>query len=124
MKNFCPICGIDRNMVGYSHRCIPKPDPIEDVARERDAAPSKGLRIKSVSKSRSAEAIGDGVALTSMAHPDGLIDKMADAIKSGKLTLKRGRPRIGEPKPPKHEPWKALGLSERTYYRRQKEGKL
>jgi uncharacterized protein (DUF2384 family) len=36
---------------------------------------------------------------------------------------KRGRPRIGEPKQPKAEPWKALGMSERTWYRRKKEKK-
>lgn len=29
--------------------------------------------------------VGDGIALTSMAHPPGLIDKIADAIRSGKL---------------------------------------
>lgn len=33
---------------------------------------------------------------------------------------RRGRPRIGEPHI-KAEPWKALGMSERTYYRRQAE---
>lgn len=31
--------------------------------------------------------VGDGISLSSMAHPDGLIDKMADAIRSGKLKL-------------------------------------
>ena len=31
--------------------------------------------------------VGDGIALTSMEHPPGLIDKMADAIRSGKLSL-------------------------------------
>jgi hypothetical protein len=34
---------------------------------------------------------------------------------------KRGRPRIGEPKLPRDEPWKALGMSERTWHRRQAE---
>jgi hypothetical protein len=23
MTNACPKCGLDRNMVGYSHRCVP-----------------------------------------------------------------------------------------------------
>ena len=31
--------------------------------------------------------IGDGVSLKSMAHPDGLIEKMADAIRTGKLLM-------------------------------------
>jgi hypothetical protein len=35
----------------------------------------------------------DGVALTSMAHPPGLIDDLADAIRSGKL-------RLGDEAPP------------------------
>lgn len=35
-------------------------------------------------------------------------------------TSKRGRPRIGEQAV---KPWVALGLTERTYYRRQKESK-
>ena len=30
---------------------------------------------------------GDGVALTSMAHPEGLIEKIAEAIKDGRLSL-------------------------------------
>ena len=33
-------------------------------------------------------------------------------------SVKRGRPRIGEPKSLRSEPWKALGMSERTYRRR------
>jgi hypothetical protein len=41
-------------------------------------------------------------------------------IKPGPLDIKRGRPRIGE-KHERHEPWKALGLTERTYYRRKAE---
>jgi hypothetical protein len=42
-------------------------------------------------------AVGDGVALQSMAHPPGLIEKMAEAITAGKLSLnKRGRPRKTE----------------------------
>lgn len=36
-------------------------------------------------------------------------------------TAKRGRPKIGAKKLPRAEPWKALKMSERTYYRRQAE---
>lgn len=44
-------------------------------------------------------------------------------IKPGPAEAKprRGRPRIGEPRIPRDEPWKALGMSERTWYRRQAE---
>lgn len=58
---------------------LPKPLPV--------VRPS-GLRIKS--KPKSIEPSGDGIALTSMAHPPGLIDEIAGAIRSGKLSLKSG----------------------------------
>ena len=35
--------------------------------------------------------------------------------------IKRGRPRIGEP--PRPRPWEALGMSQRTWQRRRREGK-
>jgi hypothetical protein len=47
---------------------------------------NKGLRIKSREPSKS---VGDGVALKSVAHPPGAIEKLAEAIVSGKLPLKR-----------------------------------
>jgi hypothetical protein len=58
----------------------------------------------------------------SVAHPPGLIEKMAEAIQSGKLSLKRGRPRIGESR---SKPWLDMNppMSKTTYYRRQKEQK-
>jgi hypothetical protein len=62
----------------------------------------------------------DGVSLTSMAHPPGLIDQMAEAIKGGKLSLKRGRPKKGEVR---DKPWEADGISKAQWYRRQKESK-
>jgi hypothetical protein len=52
----------------------------------RASPPSKGLRVRT--KPKSVEPIGDGVALTTIAHPPGLIDAMAEAIRSGKLSLK------------------------------------
>lgn len=41
-------------------------------------------------------------------------------VKPGPLDVKRGRPRLGD-KHERHEPWKTLGLTERTYYRRKAE---
>lgn len=69
VANLCPLCDANMDMVGRSHRCIPKNRP--ESAKEPALAP------------------------------------------------KRGRPRIGEPAA--KQPWKALGMSERTWYRRQKE---
>ena len=88
---------------------------IVGVAPDPSDAKPKGLKITSRLKLKKSS--GDGVALTSMAHPPGLIDQMAEAIKSGKLSLKRGRPKITE-----QRPWEAAGISRRTWYR-QKESK-
>lgn len=83
----------------------------------RASTPSKGLRILARAK-KPSEPIGDGVALMSMAHPSGLIDKIAEAISSGKLSLKRGRPKVTG-----QRPWEAAGMSKRTYYRRRQKEK-
>lgn len=79
---------------------------------------SSGLRISSRLKGKTAS--GDGVALKSMAHPPGLIDAMAEAIKSGKLSLKPGRPRLGEKR---DKPWLDTKppMSKSTWYRRKAE---
>lgn len=92
----CKECGANLAMVGIRHRCVP--------------LPKGGLRVPSL---KTSGPIGDGVALKSMAHPLGLIEKMADAIRFGKLGLKPGRPKITEPRP-----WETAGISRRTYYRR------
>lgn len=45
----------------------------------------------------------------------------SETAPSDGLTAKRGRPKLGADKLPRAEPWKALGMSERTWYRRQAE---
>lgn len=50
----------------------------------------KGLRTMSkFSGVKHGDSGGDGVALTSMSHPKGLIRKLANAIRSGKLKLQK-----------------------------------
>lgn len=83
----------------------------------------RGLRISSRPKSRTDAPIGDGVALTNMEHPAGLIDAMADAIRSGKLKLGRPLARDRDKTLAALKPWEAEGMSRRTWYRRQKEQK-
>lgn len=123
MADNCPTCGANMDLVGKSHRCVPRPQlKASDLLlpgryEVTGSKPSKGLRIKA---RKSGGPIGDGVALTSMVHPPGLIDALADAIRSGKLNLKRGRPRIGEKR---DQPWKAAGMSKTTWYRRKAEEK-
>jgi hypothetical protein len=71
MPDLCPQCGLNRDLVGYRHRCIPK------------------------------QAI-----LSPVRH-----------------AVKKGRPRIGEEQVTleAEKPWLKLGLSRRTWYRRQAE---
>jgi glutamate-1-semialdehyde 2,1-aminomutase len=91
--NICAAHGLNdlkRVLKSYSHT-LPI---IEQAVRNGDieqrlagatVAPTvrDGLRI--TSKGPNGPVVGDGIALTSMEHPEGLIDKIADAIKSGKL---------------------------------------
>jgi len=62
------------------------------TARE---APS-GLRLRTPSRGSARAStiakVGDGIALTSMAHPPGLIEKIAGAIRSGKLKVSPPNP--------------------------------
>lgn len=90
-----------------------KLDQLKALGAAKAASRSKGLRIHSRGP-KVAGQVGDGVALTSMVHPAGLIEKIASAIVSGKLPgLKRGRPKITEVRP-----WETAGMSKRTWYRR------
>jgi hypothetical protein len=95
---------------------------LDDLKRLREAKQSRGLRIESRPKKHGP--IGDGIALTSMKSPPGLTEAIAEAIVSGKLSLKskKGRPRIGEQS---DKPWLKCKppISERTWYRRQREKK-
>lgn len=60
---------------------------------------------------RLLEAIGGDVALLK-------VSRVGTSLLE--TSRKRGRPRIGEDRP---KPWESLGMSERTFYRRQKEQK-
>lgn len=91
----CLQCGANIALVGRSHRCIPK-------VTVQLPAPRKGLEI-------TVKAGAEGLTV---------LPPTTETVK-----LRRGRPRIGEPHT-KHEPWKALGMSERTYYRRQAEKRI
>ncbi len=66
----CEKCGLDRDIVGRAHNCNP----------ERLKG---GFRISTTKKS--TEPAGDGLALISATSPPGLVRKLAEAIKSGKL---------------------------------------
>jgi hypothetical protein len=83
-------------------------NPFEDAARGRDVikntpeasgtarkAPS-GLLLgkpqRGSARASTLAKVGDGVALTSMTHPPGLIEKIAGAIRSGKLKVSPPNP--------------------------------
>jgi glutamate-1-semialdehyde 2,1-aminomutase/spore coat polysaccharide biosynthesis protein SpsF len=92
--NLCAAHGpseIKRILKSYDHAlgvirdAIDKGD-VEQRLAGASVAPTVrgGLRVPSLP---STGPIGDGVALTSMEHPPGLIDEIADAIRSGKLKM-------------------------------------
>lgn len=102
----CKICG-------EKHRLGPCP------STRTASAPKHGLAIKA-KVARATTPADDGVALMSIAHPLGLIDKIADAIKDGRLALVRTPKKKRAPR----------GTFDRTAYqrelmrkRRQKEAK-
>jgi hypothetical protein len=76
---YCDACGSNLALVGRAHHCVPRPQ------KEGPRPPKKGP----VSPPHET---GDGVALTSMARPPGLIEKLAGAIRSGKLLLPAAHP--------------------------------
>lgn len=84
------------------------------------------LKLKSIPQAPGT-SIGDGVCLTSIEHPRGLIDKIVAKILDGSLDARRpsGRPHIGEEGRAieAQKPWLTLGVSRRTWYRRKKEQK-
>jgi hypothetical protein len=82
-----------------------KPNPFEDAARGRDPVPVAKPTTKGVMLRASAD-----------------VGRTAGSTPATGAKPKRGRPRLGEKREP-HEPWKAMGISERTYWRRQKDAK-
>src|SRR4030095_5136442 len=75
----------------------PKSDQLRAMREARHADTNRGLRVSPPAPRNPDDEAGDGVMLESIAHPPGLIDDIADAIQSGKLSLKkRGRPRKTE----------------------------
>ena len=99
----CPACGANLDLVGRTHRCVPKSDGgVEGHAATMPVTPAE-------------RPVSDNGAEASVP-----LCRPQAGIKPGPSdTPKRGRPRLGE-KRQRHEPWKALGLTERTYYRRLK----
>lgn len=73
--NRCKLCGLNMDLVGVRHNCDP-------------ARLTSGLKITAAKKS--TEPVGDGVMLTSMSHPMGLLNELAGAIKDGRLNLSKG----------------------------------
>jgi hypothetical protein len=83
-----------------------------------------GLRIKVLPR-KEVGPVGDGVMLTSKESPPGLTEKVAEAIRDGKLSFKRGRPlaKDADKSLARLKPWEKEGISRRTWYRRRREGK-
>ncbi len=55
MADPCPECGADRIMVGYKHRCVPK--PVEKAVRKR-GRPKDGHKSKTLTATKPWVALG------------------------------------------------------------------
>jgi hypothetical protein len=104
-----------------AHDC-PKASKGLTLSRSRNDGESAKSGLPGSSETRNprqgGKQVGDGVALKSMAHPPGAIEKMAEAIRSGKLNAKRGRPKVEG-----QRPWEAARISRAEWYRRKAESK-
>lgn len=83
-----------------------KPNKFEDAARGRDPAPASDGKVKLQDRKK-------------ISPHHGATERKDSGESEGPRAvpvMKRGRPRIGETR---DKPWIALGMSERTYYRRQ-----
>lgn len=116
----CPDCGTSLPYLGKPHACSTKSS--RGVA-EGLVAPQTAAMGHSVPRSRETNsragrnAVERKPPITSGAILDG--EAIGRTAGSNPATgAKRGRPRVDDPTPTK--PWIALGLTERTYYRRQK----
>jgi hypothetical protein len=88
----CRTCG-ERHRLGPCPSSHPKNTP--EASGTARKAPSGLVLAKPSRNSVRASTLAkvdDGVALTSMAHPPGLIDKIAGAIRSGKLKISPPNP--------------------------------
>jgi len=106
----CPRCGTKLLHLGKVHSCKGAANSSGGGASALGAI---GKRITEQLPCRD-EARAEGKNLA----PSGVTATLAVPPET---KSKRGRPRIGEPKP--EQPWIAAGMSERTWYRRQKEAK-
>jgi hypothetical protein len=95
----CKICG-DRHRLGGCPTSSgggdnPSTAQVTRAARGKsDPAPPEAKRGLRVPALKSHALIGDGIALTSIAHPPGLINKIADAIRTGKLPATPTKPKF------------------------------
>lgn len=93
--------GVETFLAGVERMIKSKPNPFQDAARGRDTPKT----IPPETNSGAPQPRGEP-AQTNATQP------------TGSPNIKRGRPRIGETR---DKPWETVGMSERTYYRRQAE---
>jgi hypothetical protein len=120
----CPDCGV-RVMNLRTHVCksrkssdgggesrLASPHESGDVRRDvgKKASPNSGRLLAGVAPSPSDHKIVEGLK-------EALLVAQGE-IEPARITVKLGRPKIGEVR---DRPWEKLGISERTWYRRQAE---
>lgn len=118
----CSVCG---EMVASlkRHFCMGKSSGgRSDEAKAREAEQDVGAGASGVGKDHKLQSqAGVGSERTSLPGADLNMKNSTIFIENvGRQFRKKGRPRLGEVR---DKPWEAAGMSERTWYRRQKEQK-
>lgn len=103
MTNLCAACGANLDMVGRAHRCVPRNTPeASGTARKASSGSLLGGPSRNSVRASTLAKVGDGITLTSMAHPPGLVEKIVGAIRSGKLKASLSNPVAKEPEASGH----------------------
>lgn len=93
----CRTCG-ERHRLGQCGASSKNTPEASGTASKAPSGLSLGKPKRDSVRASTIAKVGDGVALTSMAHPPGLIEKIAGAIRSGKLKTSPPNPRA-KPEP-------------------------
>lgn len=103
-----------------SGKAVSAPAPMTDPSRNSVRASTKN-ETDNRSAGRKPDKSPSRTAAPGDVRPRGLsVTNLIETVPAAVTNSKRGRPRIGEDAT---KPWIALGLTERTYYRRRAEEK-
>ena len=78
--------------LGVARRARKNTPEASGTARKAPSGLLLGKPKRGSARASTIAKVGDGIALTSMAHPPGLIEKIAGAVRSGKLKISPPNP--------------------------------